>query len=878
MPDQTICEAAAAFIDAQPERGLVHYVDLAAVLAEHEPSRFSPSEGRQTPHYTLWRKLNESEEFETMGEGWFRYHRWGDVGERKLALSADGGTALKAASAALRNAGHSSSAYALDAILDDPDRRAAEVALRASAITRAGEILSKDELDSDDVADLLKAWSTCGGRKPGSEQANRFAPAFMGMYVNKYQDQLPMLNAWIAELSAVANDAGKVAQALDNLWARRDLEFAGIIFPTMVLHTLSPTRWFPWTDTLARGLASAGFGDGRADGSGAGYLAYCESVRAFLAREGFDPHLADAALAREALAAAAGTDTGRATEQEPGFGPAGFDLLTALRGAEGAGREWFEPHRAVYRQQVRGPLVALVVHLGQHLIDPLVNRRQLLGDDEIVIEPKRVVARINAQAPLANGSQYYPYLWAAFFPASHGRRQGACQLFITLHPEGLDVGLALDTAPREARDRFVQALHGPSGPRLAAWLENSPTLHLRGYARTHRPASIEELAGLADEASSISLVVRLSREVVGQEKFRERAEEALRALLPFFVAALVTDPTHVLDALGVGSLLESGDDEGAEEEEDVATGAVGYSLDDLQRETCLEKPWLREVALAATFLPKTRGAVGQIVLYGPPGTGKTWLAEHIAHHLVDGDSTRIEMVQLHPAFSYEHMMEGYVPAVKGDNLVFERRDGVLLRLRERILQTGKRHVLVLDEMNRGDLPLILGELMYLLSRRGQRSKVRLAKSGSLLDLPDLLSIIGTMNTADRSISHVDFALRRRFRFFRAAPEPRVIEAIVGPRHGSDWAAKLSRLLSETNDLLGQSGRGFEIGHSYLLDVNGPEALREVWDREVLPTIEDWLDFDPVALKPFALDRLLKKVEREDSSAGAADGDGVDGPA
>jgi 5-methylcytosine-specific restriction protein B len=209
--------------------------------------------------------------------------------------------------------------------------------------------------------------------------------------------------------------------------------------------------------------------------------------------------------------------------------------------------------------------------------------------------------------------------------------------------------------------------------------------------------------------------------------------------------------------------------------------------------------------------------------------------------------------------------------------VFERRDGVLLRLCERILQTGKRHVLILDEMNRGDLPLIFGELMYLLSRRGKRAPVCLAKSGRQLDLPDLLSIIGTMNTADRSISHVDFALRRRFRFFRVAPEPRVIEAIVGPRQGPAWAASLSRLLSETNDLLGRTGRGFEIGHSYLLDVDGPEALREVWDREVLPTIEDWLDFDPRALKPFALDRLLKKVEREDSSAGAAEGEGVDEP-
>ena len=173
----------------------------------------------------------------------------------------------------------------------------------------------------------------------------------------------------------------------------------------MLLHTLHPDRWFPWTDSLARGLHGAGLGVGRADGSGAGYLAYSEGVRSYLAREDLSPHLADAALTREALGAGnEAEDEGSTAEAR--FGPEGFALLQALRAEEGAGKEWFEPHRQTYDRQIRAPLIDLMAQLGQRLLDPLVNRARLLGDDQLVLDPRRVVARINAQSPRANGSYY----------------------------------------------------------------------------------------------------------------------------------------------------------------------------------------------------------------------------------------------------------------------------------------------------------------------------------------------------------------------------------------------------------------------------------------------------------------------------------------
>ena len=869
MSEQTVPEIIAAFLDHRPIRGLVHYVDLTAALAQDYPDRFQVTEGRKTPHFSVFRTLSESDDFEALGEGWFRYRSWNEAD--RLQLSADGGAALKAASKTQRGGGRTSnSAALLDAILDDPQRREAEVALRRAAITEARELLQRGPLEPEGLTTLLRQWSLTGGRKPGSVQVNRFAPAFVGMYPRRYQEQLGIIHEWVLALRTAEN----VSRVLDELWARRDLDFAGVIFPTMVLHTLDPDRWFPWTDSLARGLQSAGLGVGRADGSGAGYLAYCEGVRSYLSREGLNPHLADASIAREALSS---SEDDAPPIPEARFGPEGFALLTALQTATGAGREWFEPHRLTYDRQIRAPLTDLVTQIGQKLVDPLVNRHRLLGEDSMVTDPKRVMARINAQSPRPNGSYYYPYLWGAFFPASQERRQGACQLFISVHAVGIDVGVAMDAAPTATRARFATALTSPHARRLEAWLAEDPPLTLREFslsmgpaAQVHRVTALSDLDVLSAVGRSMALMIRLEPKEAASPEIYALAERAVRRLLPFFVAAVVDELGPSLDVLGVPSATIV--EETEEAEEIPLKPLTSYSLDQLQADTHLEKAWLQDVVNAASFDKQKRGAVGQVVLYGPPGTGKTFLAEKVALHLVDGDRSRIEVVQLHPAFSYEHMMEGYRPKEVAGNLVFKLEDGVMLRLRERILRSGRPHVLILDEMNRGDLPQILGELMYLLSRRGKDSTVQLARSGRSLDLPDQLCIIGTMNTADRSISHVDFALRRRFRFFRVSPAVKVVESVVGAHSGPEWAAVLCALLDQTNEALGKAGRGFEIGHSYLLDVPDERALREVWEREILPAIEDWLDFDPSALKPFSWEHTVQRIRRTQA---AMQGDATD---
>ena len=877
MAEQTWLESIQKLLEDQPKKGILHYSDVAAALAERDPARFGPALQRATPDRTTYTLLLRAPEvFEKLGQGWFAYRPWGAVTDEKLQLSSDGGEALRQAVTALKEAAGTTSSV-LDELLEDPEWRETEAQLREAALDKAREILLGGDLDGGRVGELLSEWSKCGGRKPGVVQKNRFAPAFIGIYVQKYREQVDLLNDWVEALREAVTDSARVSSTLDTLWGRGDLAFAGTILPTTVLYTLNPETWFPWTDTLARGLRSAfDVGSGRADGSGEGYLIYCAGVRDYLDREGLSPHLADVALTRESLQASARV---RKPRRQAGFGAEGFDLLAEIATTDGANAEWFTDRRVIYRDQVRLPLAALIERVAREVIQPVVNDAGLLGDDTVVVETKRVLARINAQSPRANGSMYYPYLWGAFFPTSQEKRQTASQLFLTIHPAGVDIGLALDSGPAEAQKRFETCVSGGDvASRLQRWLATDGSiLELRRFSLDGGPSiestpvdSVADLKALTASGGGWALVFRLSSEEAREEDVGDAVERATRALLPFFLIGLTDDPATVLDQLGLPA-VESEEEPDEAEKDDVQQ--IGYSLDQLQADTHLEKAWLQEVALAATFDSKRRGAPGQIVLYGPPGTGKTYLAEQVALHLVDGDPKRVEVVQLHPAFSYEHLVEGYRPREQDGVLLFRIEDGILPKLLARIRQSGKRHVLVLDEMNRGDLPQILGELMYLLSRRGTGAEVQLARSGKPLSLPDRLSIIGTMNTADRSIAHVDFALRRRFRFFRVQPSAKVIESLVGQQVGPDWAASLSSLLSETNERLSRCGRGFEIGHSYFLEVNDEQALQEVWDREILPSVEDWLDFDPVALRPFSWENTRKRL-RHATAVLAGDEDAV----
>ena len=166
----------------------------------------------------------------------------------------------------------------------------------------------------------------------------------------------------------------------------------------------------------------------------------------------------------------------------------------------------------------------------------------------------------------------------------------------------------------------------------------------------------------------------------------------------------------------------------------------------------------------------------QVIFQGPPGTGKTYVAKKMASHLAGSDE-RVTVVQFHPSYSYEDFVQGYRPALlENGQPGFKLRRGPLLRMAKMAGDDPNplsRYFLVIDEINRGNLGKILGELYFLLEYRDEAIRLQYAEDDEPFKLPPNLYIIGTMNTADRSIAFVDLALRRRFSFvdFTIAEEP-----------------------------------------------------------------------------------------------------------
>ena len=171
----------------------------------------------------------------------------------------------------------------------------------------------------------------------------------------------------------------------------------------------------------------------------------------------------------------------------------------------------------------------------------------------------------------------------------------------------------------------------------------------------------------------------------------------------------------------------------------------------------------------------------QLILQGVPGTGKTHVARCLARVLTRGRDDAVRLVQFHPAYAYEDFVEGIkVKSIEVNgrhDVIYPVEDGLLCAFAaEAARRPSEPHVLIIDEINRGNLPRIFGELLYLLEYREQ--SVALPYSRREFRLPANLSIIGTMNAADRSVALVDQALRRRFSFLEMPPDAAVLRVVV----------------------------------------------------------------------------------------------------
>ena len=250
----------------------------------------------------------------------------------------------------------------------------------------------------------------------------------------------------------------------------------------------------------------------------------------------------------------------------------------------------------------------------------------------------------------------------------------------------------------------------------------------------------------------------------------------------------------------------------------------------------------------------------QVIFYGPPGTGKTYLARRLAATLTQHEPSRVRLVQFHPSYSYEDFVEGYRPVIlENGQPGFHLVDGPLKRIAKRAKEDPTTHVLIIDEINRGNVAKVLGELYFLLEYRME--KVELLYSEAEFALPDNLRIIGTMNTADRSIALMDAALRRRFGFVPFFPDEPPIEGLLRrwltQNHPDmQWVADSVELVNaEMHD------RNSAVGPSYFLRPNlDDEMVKRIWRHEVRPYLQEFYFDEPDRMAAFELEEVRARAE------------------
>ncbi len=512
-----------------------------------------------------------------------------------------------------------------------------------------------------------------------------------------------------------------------------------------------------------------------------------------------------------------------------------FELLADLR--EQPTKIFYNEHRDEFQNQVIEPFKQIMRAVAEKL-PPAIT--------DVLETEKGVFSRIPKNDYGKGGA--WDFFWGAFFPKGDKRIESA-QLSMWMNFQFLEYGFYIGLYGSERRDRFARNLR--QHPELFAILREhvrdwdrfvtgSWNVHFRvsetGDVEVLQPASFD--AFLENPAAfDFDLSVILPKQKVLALSFEELVDgiaKTYEELFPFVLLAIEDDPMPVIVRyLGMD-----------EEEEEIHPE---YPLFQMAEETGFDEGvlerWVRAIHRK-----------GQAILYGPPGTGKTYVAEHLARHLVGGGNGVIQLVQFHPAYAYEDFIQGIRPESDGERLTYPMKPGRFLRF---IQETQRRQgisVLIIDEINRANLARVFGELMYLLEYRDR--EIPLA-GGGVLRIPENVRIIGTMNTADRSIALVDHALRRRFAFLALWPDYNLLRH-YHQRHATDFPIEgLIDVLEKLNRTINDPH--YEVGVSFFMRKDLDEQIEDIWRMEIEPYLEEYFFDQPDKVKSFRWEVVGEKI-------------------
>ena len=451
----------------------------------------------------------------------------------------------------------------------------------------------------------------------------------------------------------------------------------------------------------------------------------------------------------------------------------------------------------------------------------------------------------------------WDYYWGAFYPKASKRTEDA-QLSMWINRNLFEFGFYIGDYGTEQRTRFVRHCqqHGDTLRRILQENLLSDKRFVFGGTQNFSTAPdgslvIQKVADwdtfFRDPAShefDVSIVLTRTKTPLPPPAYLSLdIAQAYQLLFPLVLLVAPDDP---LPAIGQ-YLSELEPPELDENETDV-----------LQHPIVLLSQIAEETGFVVHQLKHWVSAIerkGQAILYGPPGTGKTYIARLLAQHLMGGGDGYYDFVQFHPAYAYEDFIQGIRPESSLDgSLTYPLKSGRFLDFINKARQCQGTSVLIIDEINRANLARVFGELMYLLEYRNDSIPL---SGGGRLNIPNNVRIIGTMNTADRSIALVDHALRRRFAFLALPPNYNVLRNFH-ERHETGFSVDgLIYTLQKLNQTI--NDRHYEVGVTFFLTKNLSIEIEDIWHMEIEPYLEEYFFDQPDKVNDFRWDQVGKDI-------------------
>jgi MoxR-like ATPase len=532
-----------------------------------------------------------------------------------------------------------------------------------------------------------------------------------------------------------------------------------------------------------------------------------------------------------------------------GFPEGAFLFLQEL--ADNNTTEWMHANKDRFKTTVQDPLRCYLEALGPHLL-------RLEPDLEIRAKAPETISQINRQ----NTSKgiYREHYWAAFWRRKQGRKQDDVQIDVSLSPAGMHHGLYFgEGEPVRPMKRQFRELAATQPAKMRGVLEAAGAMDGKheftgGPVKPHEQNtySVATDQGLQDWTNEDFPRLRCFHPA-GDPLLDDAAGLLAHVLADFTklwpVFVLMTTGSEPIAAATAALDAEAAVDETIDAEEP-------FTWSDLVTRTCLKEAALLRIRRALE-------SKKQVVLHGPPGTGKTFVALEFAEWFAES-RRRVELVQFHPSYAYEDFIEGIraqtievsgADGKKARELDYNVVDGVFKRVCDAARAAGdKRFVLVIDEINRGNVARIFGELLFLLEYREREARLTYRPKVKF-SIPRNVYLIGTMNTADRSIALVDFALRRRFSFIEMSPDKEVLECWLN-NHPSGLKDEIIRLYEAVNK--GIDRADYKIGQSHFMKSHTPQTLDDLWVVDLRPYLMEYL-FPNAENKIKSVDSDVKQI-------------------